>query len=97
MFFFENKVKTINVFTPNNDGVNDFFKLEGLSKCGDAEIIIYNRWGQEIFKSVDKDFKWDGKTLNGESASEGVYFYLGSFKKQNDPVVKLHGSITLIR
>ena len=92
-----NKVKTINVFTPNNDGVNDFFKLEGLTKCGEAEIIIYNRWGQEIFKSNDKDFKWDGKTTNGEPVSEGVYFYLGSFKKQNEPLVKLHGSITLIR
>ncbi len=92
-----NKVKTINVFTPNNDGINDYFKLEGLSKCGEAEIIIYNRWGQEIFKSGDKDFKWDGKTTNGEPVSEGVYFYLGSFKKQNESTVKLHGSITLIR
>lgn len=92
-----NKVKTINAFTPNNDGVNDYFKLEGLTKCGEAEITIYNRWGQEIFKSSDKDFKWDGKTTNGEPVSEGVYFYLGSFKKQNDPLIKLHGSITLIR
>lgn len=92
-----NKVKTINVFTPNNDGINDYFKLEGLSKCGEAEIIIYNRWGQEIFKSSDKDFKWDGKTTNGEPVSEGVYFYLGSFKKQNESTVKLHGTITLIR
>ena len=76
---------------------NDYFKLEGLSKCGEAEIIIYNRWGQEIFKSSDKDFKWDGKTTNGEPVSEGVYFYLGSFKKQNESTVKLHGTITLIR
>lgn len=92
-----NKVKTINVFTPNNDGINDYFKLEGLSKCGEAEIIIFNRWGQEIFKSNDKDFKWDGKTEIGELVSEGVYFYLGSFKKQNESTVKLHGTITLIR
>ena len=92
-----NKVKTANVFTPNNDGINDFFKLDGLTKCGEAEIVIFNRWGQEIFKSSDKDFKWDGKTTNGEPVSEGVYFYLGSFKKQFESTVKLHGTITVIR
>lgn len=92
-----NKVKTANVFTPNNDGINDYFKIDGLSKCGEAEIIIFNRWGQEIFKSNDKDFKWDGKTTNGEPVSEGVYFYLGSFKKQFETTVKLHGTITVIR
>ncbi|MFZ4797188.1 MAG: gliding motility-associated C-terminal domain-containing protein [Bacteroidia bacterium] len=92
-----NKVKTANVFTPNNDGINDYFKIDGLAKCGEAEIIIFNRWGQEIFKSSDKDFNWDGKTTNGEPVSEGVYFYLGSFKKQFESTVKLHGTITIIR
>ncbi len=92
-----NKVKTVNVFTPNNDGLNDYFKINGIAKCGEAEVVIYNRWGQEIFKSLDKDFMWDGKTSKGEPVSEGVYFYIGSFKKQNESQVKLHGTITLIR
>lgn len=92
------KVKTANVFTPNNDGLNDFFLLDGLtSPCDEAEITIYNRWGQEMYKSSSTNFKWDGKDNNGLNATEGVYFYIASFKQLNAPKKQLHGTVTLIR
>lgn len=92
-----NKLKSVNVFTPNNDGINDHFKLDGLSICGESEVTVYNRWGQEIYKSVGKNFDWDGNTENGEPVSEGVYFYIGSYRKRNESKVNLHGTITLMR
>jgi gliding motility-associated-like protein len=92
-----NNVKFSNVFTPNNDGVNDEFYIEGISKCGEYELTIFNRWGQEIFKTNANEPKWNGKTNTGQDALPGVYYYLGYYKKQNQPETKLHGSVTLIR
>lgn len=91
------KASFSNVFTPNNDGINDYFSIEGISKCGEFELFFYNRWGQEIFKTNEKGFKWDGKTDKGEAVVEGIYFYIGKYKKQNEQEVKLHGTVTLIR
>lgn len=92
------KVKTANVFTPNNDGLNDFFLLDGLTTpCDEAEITVYNRWGQEMYRSTSTNFKWDGKDGNGSNATDGVYFYIASFKKQNNAKKELHGTVTLLR
>ena len=63
-----------NVFSPNGDGLNDFFGIECLQLKDKAEI--FNRWGNLILElSVDKN-KWDGKNINGEECSDGVYYYL---------------------
>lgn len=82
----DNGFTPINYFSPNDDGVNDYYAMEikdletgnmvnilPLDNCVSAfqAIRIYNRWGKEVFKSTDRNFKWSGK---GEAA--GVYFYL---------------------
>jgi len=92
-----NSVAFSNVFTPNNDGKNDYFLIDGVTKCGEYDLIIFNRWGQEIYKTTTTNPKWDGNTSNGQEATAGVYFYIGYYKKQNEPTVKLHGTVTLIR
>lgn len=57
-----------NVFTPNADGINDVWELP---ETENAEVILLNRWGQEIVKaSLEKPFLWTGDDYN-----EGVYFY----------------------
>ncbi|MFZ1806034.1 MAG: gliding motility-associated C-terminal domain-containing protein [Cyclobacteriaceae bacterium] len=76
----------INYFSPNGDGVNDYYAMELKNFDTDEmenilppdncisefqAIRIYNRWGKEVFQSGDRNFKWFGK---GEAA--GVYFYL---------------------
>lgn len=88
-----------NVFTPNGDGLNDVFKIEGvLDQCNKTEVYIYNRWGQLLFEDQVSYFKWDGKSNTGTEASEGVYYYiikienLVSGKKRD-----VHGTVTLIR
>jgi gliding motility-associated-like protein len=88
-----------NVFTPNHDGVNDFFyPRQFLSKGLIAfKMDIYNRWGQLIFETTSLDGQgWDGK-LNGTDQPNGVYIYVinGTFKdgqKQNR-----QGNVTLMR
>ncbi|MFC2119424.1 gliding motility-associated C-terminal domain-containing protein [Bacteroidota bacterium] len=68
-----------NVFTPNGDGINDFFQVKSLSlKSFDG--IILNRWGKKVFEWTEwKEFEsgWDGKiNRSGKDAPEGVYFYI---------------------
>jgi gliding motility-associated-like protein len=62
-----------NVFSPNGDGLNDLFMIEGLQQ-GD-EVSIYNRWGTKVYEFVSTEDAWDGRTTAGEKCSEGVYFY----------------------
>ncbi|MEP2772399.1 MAG: gliding motility-associated C-terminal domain-containing protein, partial [Fulvivirga sp.] len=59
-----------NIFTPNNDDLNDFFKIRNL-KAG-SKLLITNRWGNEIFRSdnYSNETAWDG-----EETPDGVYYY----------------------
>ncbi len=93
------KLTIPNVFTPNGDGVNDYFKIEGLlSQCDEAAVEVYNRWGQLIFSDDKTYFAWDGKDKNGMEISDGVYFIMLKSKKKNDTEFKeIHSTLTLIR
>jgi gliding motility-associated-like protein len=61
-----------NIFTPNNDNVNDLFEIINLPATGKHKLIISNRWGNEVFAS--SDYK-EGNFWTAEGASEGIYFY----------------------
>jgi gliding motility-associated-like protein len=60
-----------NAFSPNGDGSNDVFKVSNqhLSKIN---VQIFNRWGEEIFRSTDVNFAWDG-TYKGHFCPDGIY------------------------
>jgi gliding motility-associated-like protein len=60
-----------NVFTPNGDGSFDTFIITGLEEYDSAEVIILNRWGNEVYRNSDYNNNWDGYGLN-----EGTYYYL---------------------
>ena len=64
-----------NVFTPNNDLINDFWDLEQAFIYADSEINIYSRFGKKIFSSVGYEVPWDGNNKNGKALSDGAYFY----------------------
>ena len=88
-----------NVFTPNNDGVNDVFKIE-LKNASLTNFSIYDRWGL-LIKSDDiknhTTILWDGKTTSGEPCTAGVYFYILQYTDANREIQKMNGYITLIK
>lgn len=84
-----------NVFTPNNDGVNDYFKISTLN-ASELEVIILNRWGNVVHEITTLDGVWDGD-VNGKQADDGVYFFKYHVTGLNGEQVVGHGNITLLR
>ena len=73
----DGNIAVANIFTPNNDGVNDHFKINApeISRCFDYfNVKIYGRWGELVFESDDLYFKWDGRNHHGKELSDGVYY-----------------------
>lgn len=79
-----------NVFSPNNDGINDCFSpalslkdnvlVTDFLPCSD--LYVYDRWGKLIYASLEVESTacWDGNTKSGNPCDEGVYYYVYRFK-----------------
>lgn len=64
-----------NAFSPNGDGINDQFCIQGWNECIQSfRIMIFNRWGEKVFESTDPDFCWDGKS-KGAQGESGEFVY----------------------
>jgi gliding motility-associated-like protein len=86
-----------NAFTPNGDSKNDLFKVFGTELVTEFNLKIFNRYGQIVFETSDKNKGWDGK-LNGTNSPGGGFIYLLSFKESSSPEVKVvKGTFILIR
>ncbi len=59
-----------NVFTPNGDGRNDVFEIEGIEGFDRIEVTVINRWGNEVYRNTNYRNDWNGGNLN-----EGTYYY----------------------
>lgn len=87
-----------NSFTPNGDGINDFFYTSGEGVDPENyEMYLYNRMGNLIFKSVTPYDYWDGRTLDGTLAAAGVYVYVIITHDMEGNPKRYQGSVTLIR
>ncbi len=82
-----------NVFSPNGDGINDFFEIPSSSALVECiDLKVFNRWGMLMFESSGVYHSWNGRTFQGEPAEEGVYYYTVDVR---GTVYK--GSVSLIR
>ncbi len=90
-----------NTFSPNGDGVNDHFVVNGVGLNVIPSITIYNRWGQIVFQKSNfapnvPSEGWDG-TFNGQPAPADVYVYTIQILCNNATLIPYHGNVTLIR
>jgi len=82
-----------NLFTPNGDGNNDVFEIRGLNLFAENDLVIVNRWGNEVYKATNYQNNWTGEGLN-----EGTYYYLLRVRENaGAPWQVFKGYITLIR
>lgn len=64
-----------NGFSPNGDGVNDTFKIDGLNAFENHNLMVFNRWGNKVFESKNYQNDWDG-FWDSQRLPVGTYFYL---------------------
>jgi gliding motility-associated-like protein len=77
-----------NVITPNHDGFNDVFYITNLYQYPNSKLLIFNRWGKQIYKNDNYQCNW-----GGENHSDGVYYYILDVSNGKS----YHGTLTLIR
>ena len=84
-------------FTPNNDGINDAFKVVG-GQIKDYELWIINRWGEEVFHSTSLDDFWMGDVQGGSHYAEnGIYNWIIRLKGFNTDAEEYKGTLQLMR
>ena len=90
-----------NVFTPGNDGTNDYFIPFPYKFIESINITIYNRWGNVLFESTDPDINWDGTDMRGGNpVPDGTYFYVctvNEIRLVGIVAREIRGSFTIIR
>jgi gliding motility-associated-like protein len=90
-----NGVYLLTAFTPNRDGKNDIFKAMVFGVIKQFEFIIYNRWGQVVFKTSDSKKGWDGR-VNGLDVETDVYIWTCVYQLQGGEAMAEKGTVTLI-
>lgn len=81
-----------NAFTPNGDGLNDVFFVQFDCSVKSYNLAIYNRWGDEVFKSMESKFGWDG-SYGGKSVPSGIYVYRLEYELANGTFSSATGKI----
>ena len=84
-------------FSPNNDGINDLFKILRPNNLTEYHLSVYNRRGQKVFETSDYSKGWNG-SFNGQLQSLQTFVWYCEFKKQgNANRTMMKGIVTLIR
>lgn len=90
-----------NIFSPNDDGANDFFKAIKVKQVKEIDLTILDRWGNVIYKTKDPYFKWDGiSQVTKVAMSESTYFFVCDvYESRLVGIVKrtLNGTVQLVR
>ena len=87
---FQNGIMTL--FTPNGDGYNDFWVINGMKSLGTCSVQIFDSWGSQVYLKDDYQNTWDGHSDNGELPS-GPYYYVVRFT--NGQLYK--GTVNILR
>lgn len=90
-------IPDVNIFSPNNDGVNDEFTFTyKAASISELEIVIVNRWGVKVGEITEPNGTWDGTDMNGTPCRDGVYFYTFEITTDNGETFSGHHSLQII-
>jgi gliding motility-associated-like protein len=82
-----------NSFTPNNDGINDTWRIDYLNTYPNNRVQVFTRTGQQVFESRGYDKPWDG-TLKGKPLPIDTYYYIIEPGNGRDPIT---GYVTILK
>jgi gliding motility-associated-like protein len=83
-------------FTPNNDGKNDVFRPMLFGNVKKYHLIIYNRWGQIVFQTIELNKAWDG-TIAGVQQDSNVFAWICTYQFEGEEVKTEKGTVMLVR
>lgn len=84
-----------NVFSPNQDGVNEFYAIENLPEGSTLEV--FNRWGSLVFKQAPYQNNWPGNGPNGNPLADGVYFAILTYQDQTGKLQQKKQTVHVVR
>jgi len=79
-------------FSPNDDGINDFWEWPQSEVFDNSLLMIFNRFGQQIYEAISYKNNWDGK-MNGKALQEDAYYYVIRLLNNTD----IKGAVRIIR
>ena len=87
------KITIPNTFTPNGDGVNDYWDIKNLYTYPESVMQVFNRYGQPVYQSNGYPKPWDGRR-NGAFLPNGTYYYIIDLR---NGMPNLSGWVLIIR
>lgn len=85
-----------NAFTPNDDGINDNFKIIAADSYKVLKLLVYNRWGELVFQETNIHHGWDGK-FKGIPQPAGTYIYYFEMESPAHKILSRKGAVLLLR
>ncbi len=85
-----------NAFSPNGDGLNDVFRMEGITYQQVVYLRVYNRFGQEVYAGYNHHAGWDG-TFKGRYCDAGTYYYQVELAYPDGRRKTMKGDVVLLR
>lgn len=91
----ESFIQVPNVFSPNGDGINDYFKVltNGLNVFS---LSVYTKSGVLVYRAESPELEWDGRTMSGQELSAGIYYYVVK-QVDGDANIEKTGFVHLLR
>ena len=89
------KIAVPNAITPNDDGKNDALVIDGIEQYPENELVLFNRWGDILYKSKPYKNDWRGTNQSGQDLPEGTYYYVLRLNTADGKI--LRGDMTILR
>ena len=75
VFGYSGDVVLPNTFTPNDDGINDTWVIDGLGAYPENKLVVFNRWGNKVYDAKPYLNDWDGRSI-GKPLPDGTYYFV---------------------
>lgn len=88
-------VEIFNTFTPNDDAINDFWRIKYIERFPNCQVEVFDRWGQSVFKSVGYAQPWDG-TFKGRYLPTGPYYFVLELNSLEVTIPPITGTVSIV-
>ena len=89
----QHEVQFPQLFSPNDDGINDFWLWKNTLDYEGCKLIIYNRFGKVVYEVTSYNNSWNGRSDTGQPLEEEAYYYIARCGGQND----ITGAVRIVR